>query len=120
MDRKQLVRQYKDRRPTMGIFQVRNTVSGKVLIRASTDVPAMLNRQRAQLKLRAHGNRALQADWDTLGDQAFTFDLLDTLPTTDAPAGDPRADLQLLEAMWLEKLTPWGDRGYHRAPDPSA
>jgi hypothetical protein len=120
MDRKQLVRQYQDRRPTMGIFQVRNTASGKILIGASTDVPAMLNRQRAQLKLRAHGNRALQADWDALGEPAFTFEVLDSLPATDSPASDARADLELLEAMWLEKLTPWGDRGYHRAPDPSA
>jgi hypothetical protein len=35
----------------MGVFQVRNTVTGQVLIGASTDLPAMLNRLRAQLRL---------------------------------------------------------------------
>jgi hypothetical protein len=116
MDRKAKLREYKDRRPTMGVFQVRNTTNGRVLIGASTDVPAMLNRQRAQLRLGAHPNRELQADWRALGADAFAFEVLDTLAPPDTPGYDPRADLEVLESMWLERVAPYGDRGYHREP----
>jgi hypothetical protein len=115
MDRKAMIRSYRERRPTMGIFQVRNRRNGKVLIGATTDVPAMLNRQRAQLRLGVHPNHELQADWTELGDDAFAFEVLDTITRPDHAEGDPREDLKLLEAMWLQQLTPFGERGYHRA-----
>jgi hypothetical protein len=113
-DRKAQIRAYKESPRTMGIFEVRNTVSGKRLIGSATDVPAMLNRQRAQLRLGAHPNAQLQADWNTLGADAFAFDVLDVLAPPDDPAYDPRPDLDVLQALWLEKLTPFGERGYHR------
>jgi hypothetical protein len=117
MDRKAMARGYKERRPTMGVFQVRNIANGRVLIGASTDVPAMLNRQQAQLRLGAHPNRELQADWRALGPDAFAFEVLDTLSPSDAPDYDPRTDLKVLESMWLERLAPYGARGYHRDPE---
>jgi hypothetical protein len=116
MDRRALIREYKDRRLDMGVFQVRNLASGKLFIGASTDLPAMLNRQQAQLRLGMHPNRQLQLDWQTLGAEAFAFEVLDTLTPPDEPAYDPRADLQVLEALWLDKLTPFDDRGYNRRP----
>jgi hypothetical protein len=118
MDRKALLREYQERRPTMGVFQVRNTANGRVLIGASTDLPAMLNRQQAQLRLGAHPNRELLADWRTFGPDAFAFEVLDTLIPSDAPDHDARGDLKVLEAMWLEKLAPFGERGYHRRQAP--
>jgi hypothetical protein len=116
MDRKAMLQSYRERRPTIGIFQVRNVSNGKVLIGAATDVPAMLNRQRAQLRLGAHPNRELQADWRTFGADAFAFEVLDTIARPDHADADLRDDLRVLETMWLEKLAPYGERGYHRAP----
>jgi hypothetical protein len=118
MDRKAIIREYKERRPRMGVFQVRNTVTGQVLVGASTDLPAMLNRQRAQLRLGAHANRRLQADWQTHGADAFVFEVLDTLEPPDQPGHDPKDDLRVLEAMWLEKIAPFDDRGYNSRPRP--
>jgi hypothetical protein len=46
----------------------------------------MLNRQRAQLSMGAHANRALQKDRDELGSEAFEFEVLDEL-TPDAGYG---------------------------------
>ena len=116
MDRKTAIREYRQRRRPMGIFQVRNLASGKVLVGATTDLPAMLNRQRAQLRMGAHPSRELQADWKTQGPDAFAFEILDTLSHTDRPPADPAADLRILELMWLEKLAPYGERGYNAAP----
>jgi len=116
MDRKTMIREYKQRRPPMGVFQVRNRASGKVLVGASSDLPAMLNRQRAQLQMGAHPSRELQADWKALGPEAFAFEILDILSPAKEPGTDPAEDLRILEMMWLDTLAPYGDRGYNRAP----
>lgn len=113
-DRKALIRQYKQTPRPMGVGAVRNTVSGKMLVVASQDLPAILNRQQAQLRLNAHGNRALQADWNSLGPDAFEFVILDTLTPKDSPDYNPTEDLRTLEELWLEKLNAWEPTGYRR------
>jgi len=117
LDRKALIRRYKETPRPAGVFGVRNTVNGRMLVGRSTDVASMLNRQRAQLDLGSHPNRALQADWDELGSGSFEFEILDTLaPPADRPDWDPANELRALEALWLEKLSPYGDRGYNPGP----
>src|SRR5215208_2489366 len=119
MDRKELTRQYKETSRPMGVYRVLNTASGKALVGASSDVQAMLNRQRAQLRLRGHRNHALQADWDALGEAAFTFEVLDTIePPEGKPDYDPADDLRVLEAMWLDRLSPFDGKGYNARPRP--
>ena len=113
-DRKALIRQYKQTPRPMGVGAVRNVATAKVLIVAGKDLPALLNRHQAQLRLNAHPNRALQADWDGLGPQAFEFVVLDTLAPTDSPSYDPTEDLRTLEDLWIEKLNAYEPNGYHR------
>ena len=113
-NRKALIREYKQTPRTMGVGIVRNTTSGKALVVAGRDLPALLNRERAQLRLNAHPNRALQADWNSLGPDAFEFLVLDTLSPRDVPDYDPTDDLRALEELWLEKLRPFEPGGYHR------
>jgi hypothetical protein len=115
-DRKALIRKYKEEPRPMGMFQVRNVTNGKIFIGASRDLPAMLNRQRAQLGFGGHPNRELQADWNALGPDAFVFEVLDTLKPPEQADYDPSIDLRALEALWLEQLSPFGDRGYNSPP----
>jgi hypothetical protein len=75
---------------------------------------------RTQLRMRSHSNRALQQDLNDLGPEAFELEILDTLPTSDRPNYDPSDDLRTLEALWLEKLSPFGDRGYNAKPKGTA
>jgi len=116
MDKKALKREYKETARPMGVYQVRNTVTGKLLIGTSVDLPSILNRLRIQLRMRSHSNRALQQDLNDLGPEAFELEILDTLPASDRPNYDPSDDLRTLEALWLEKLSPFGDRGYNAKP----
>jgi hypothetical protein len=99
----------------MGVGIVRNTANGKALLVSGTDVPSLLNRHRAQLRLDSHRNRALQQDWNAQGGERFEFAILDTLTPSDEPGYDPRADLEALEALWLEKLRPFEPAGYQHA-----
>ena len=116
MDRKARIREYKDTPRPMGVYRVRNTVNGKALVGSSVDIPAMLNRQRAQLTMGAHRNRALQDDWNAFGADAFRFETLDTLQPSDTPGYDAAEDLRILEQLWLDKLAPFDERGYNGKP----
>jgi hypothetical protein len=117
-DRKALSREYKNTPRTAGIGLVRNAANGKVLLLAGRDIPALLNRHRAQLRLGAHRNLELQQDWKAVGEQRFAFEIVDTLTPKDTPGYDPGDDLRALEQLWLEKLTPFGAGGYNPPPKP--
>lgn len=116
VDRKALIREYKETKRPMGVGVVRNLTSGKALVVAGVDLTSLLTRQRAQLKLGGHTVKALQADWDAHGPDAFAFEVLDTLEPSDAPGWDPTSDLKALEQLWLEKLRPFEPAGYNRRP----
>lgn len=102
--RKELIRAYREAPREMGVFRVHCPATGRAVIGASRDLPSMLNRQRAQLSLSSHPDRALQADWDALGAEAFVFEVLDTLPAKDDPDYDPADDLAELARLWQERL----------------
>ncbi len=104
MDRKEAIRQYKETARPMGVWRVTCTATGRSLLGTSTDLPAMLNRQRAQLRLGAHRQGELQGDWQAHGETAFVFEVLDTLEPKNDPGYSPTADLAELEAMWRERL----------------
>jgi hypothetical protein len=104
MNRKELIRKYKETPRPMGVYVVRNTATGKSFIGSSVDVPARLNRLRTQLQSGLHPNRELQDDWKRLGADGFALETLDTLEPSDQPGNDPGEDLRVLEAMWREKL----------------
>lgn len=117
MDRRELIRAYKQTPRPMGVYRVHNTVNGKSLVGKSRDLPSILNRERAELKLGGHRNKQMQRDWNELGASAFTFEVLDTLSVPpDQPGYDPADDLRVLEALWLERLQPFGERGYMPEP----
>src|SRR5262249_777993 len=108
----------KEGRRPMGVYRVRNTATGRSLVGASVDLAAILNRHRAQLRLGLHRNAGLQKDWNELGAEAFEFEILDTLKPPARPGSDPTDDLRVLETLWLEKLSPFEDRGYNTKPKP--
>ena len=119
MDRKALIRQYKESRRPMGVYRVHNIVNDKSLVGSGVEVQAMLNSHLARLRLGVHENAALQKDWDTLGPEAFAFEVLDTLSSRDDPGYDPAADLRELEALWMATLSPFDQRGYNATSDRS-
>ena len=117
MNRKALIQAYKKTRRPMGVYRIHNTRDDRSLIGRSVDLPAILNRERTALRFGSHQNAALQRDWATLGPDAFVFEVLDTLKAPDEkPDYDPTDDLRVLEQLWLERLQPFGERGYGQRP----
>lgn len=116
MDKKRLIREYKEKPKPMGVFRVLNAVEQRSLVGSSVDAPAALNRERFQLNAGLHPNARLQSDWNRLGAQSFQFELLDSLDPSDQSHTDRVADLVVLERLWMERLSPYGPRGYNTEP----
>jgi len=111
--RKELQREYKERIKSAGVYQVKNMANGKVLLGSSLNLEGPLNRHRFMLKVGSHPNKALQKDWDELGPDQFVFEILEEFKPKDDPGFNLKDELTLLEMIWLEKLQPFGERGYN-------
>jgi group I intron endonuclease len=112
--RKQLQREYKDRPKPAGVFQVRNLANGKILLGSSLNLDGPLNSHKFMLKIGRHRNEALQQDWDRYGEKNFAFEVIEVVKVKDDPNFNLGEELTLLEQAWLEKLKPFGDKGYNR------
>ncbi|MFT3892329.1 MAG: GIY-YIG nuclease family protein [Anaerolineales bacterium] len=112
--RKEINREYKERVKPAGVYQVKNLSNGKVLLGSSLNLEGPLNRHRFMLKIGSHTNKELQQDWNELGPDQFTFDILEEVQQRkDDPSFNLKDELTLLEMIWLEKLQPFGERGYN-------
>jgi hypothetical protein len=111
--RKEINREYKERVKPSGVFQIKNLSNGKVLLGSSLNLEGPLNKHRFMLKINSHPNKELQKDWNELGPDQFVFEILETIPIKDDPNFNLKDELTLLEEIWLEKLQPFGERGYN-------
>ena len=114
MDKKAKIRKYKNTPRPMGVFQIKNKQNGKVLIGSSNNLPAILNRFRSELKMGSCRNIVLQEEWREFGPEAFEFEELEILKPLDDPNYNPSEDLRFLEELWVEKLKPYGEKGYNK------
>jgi hypothetical protein len=114
MDRKQARNEYKRAIQPMGIVQIRNLKNGRCFIMASANTTGTINSLRFQLTAHAFPTcHELCRDWQELGEESFAIEVIDELKPVEDPEHDYKADLRALEELWMEKLQPYGDRGYH-------
>src|SRR5271169_988404 len=106
-------REYKERKVPSGVFQVKNTANGKILLGSSLNLDGPLNRHKATLMFGKHPIEALQQDWNELGADKFVFEILEVVKVKDDPNFNLADELTLLEQIWIEKLQPFGERGYN-------
>jgi predicted ferric reductase len=113
-DRKELIKAYKMAQRPMGVFQIRNTTNGRVFVAKGINLEGIMTRHRCQLQMKAHQCRELQEDYNALGPDAFAFEVIETLEHVSDPEHNYAEDLQVLEELCIERLQPYGDRGYHK------
>ena len=111
--RQDLKREYKERKKPAGIFQVKNTANGKVLLGSSLNLEGPLNSHKFMLANGSHRNPVLQKEWNEYGPDKFVFEILEVVKIKDDPHFDMNVELTLLEQIWLEKLQPFGEKGYN-------
>jgi hypothetical protein len=114
MDRKkELKQQYKEIKIQAGVYQITNVTNGKICIIATRDLKTM-NGKRFELEMGSSKNRPLQKEWNEYGKDAFTFEVLEILEKKEEGFFDLKDALKKLEEKWLDKLQPYGERGYNK------
>ncbi|MDG0807983.1 GIY-YIG nuclease family protein [Cohnella rhizosphaerae] len=118
--KKQLAEAYTQTFRAMGVYQIRNAENGKVLVRSSMDLDGARNRFEFMKQMNNNTLPELKAEWDRYGGGAFAFEELDRIKPKEETVTD-RAELKkyqdevdALAELWIEKLQPFGERGYHR------
>ena len=113
-EHKRLKQDYQRTKQALGVFLIRNTTNEKVFLGAGLNIRGIINRHKSALSVGGHQCVALQKDWNELGAEKFEFEILDQMEPLDDPAFDARRELNFMEEMWLEKLQPFGERGYNQ------
>jgi hypothetical protein len=112
-DQKQLKKNYQQSPRPMGVFLIRNNLSDRVFLASGLDLHGTVSRHKFQLRNGIHANKSLQADWNQFGSNGFAFEIVDELTAREGVGFDYRKELMFLEDLWLERLQPFGDRGYN-------
>jgi hypothetical protein len=103
----------------MGVFQLRNTENGKIYVGAAMDLDGMRNRVHF-MGGQSEPFAVLREDWRRYGPESFVFEILDRLEPKEESLASPddlakyKEELDALLELWLEKLQPYGDRGYNK------
>ena len=110
--RKELLEEYKQIKTYMGVIKIKNTVNGKIFISTCSNLKNRWLTLRGQLDMGRFANSELQKDWNELGADAFTYEVIEEKEVKEDT--DKRWELKQMESKWLEKLQPYGDRGYNK------
>ena len=111
--RQDIKREYKERQAQAGVFWIKNTVNEKILLGSSLNLHGPLNRHKFILHFGKHDNAVLQKEWNEYGSDKFVFEVLETVKVKDEPNFNLEDELTLLEMICLEKLQPFGEKGYN-------
>jgi hypothetical protein len=104
MDKSAAKKEYKKAKRPMGVYRIRNTRKDKSYIGFGTDLPAKINRHKAELKFGSHRNSELQEEWNLFGEASFQFEVLDELDPKEESQASPIEELHVLKEMWMRKL----------------
>ncbi len=112
--RKELLEEFKQIKTYMGVIQITNKINGKIYVDSYPNLKNKWMTIKMQLDMGRFANFELQKDWKELGAEAFVYEVLEEKKTDDVT--DPKWELKMMEKPWLEKLQPYGDRGYNKPP----
>jgi hypothetical protein len=112
LSRREQARRYRQEGPERGVYVIRNLLEPRVYLGASLNLRGAMNRARFELELGGHRHRALLADWQRLGADAFVFEVVQTLKKSDDPAFDASAELATLLELWRDEFRERGEAFY--------
>jgi hypothetical protein len=103
-DRRQIVRDYKEKPVAAGVFAIRCAPAQGVWVGVSRNIEAQANGMRFQLRMGSHPNRAVQAALRAHGAEAFTYEELERIEDPDLTPVGLADELKRRERHWIEAL----------------
>jgi hypothetical protein len=112
-ERAEIKRLYKQSRPAMGVYQLRNRVNGKIYVDCSKNLEGSRTSRLFELRMgKIVFNREMQRDLSEHGADSFEFSVLDVLANPEPGENIDRL-LMALKLQWQDKLQPFEERGYN-------
>jgi len=105
--KKELIWEYKNRKPNMGIVSVYCISEKKRFLEAAKDIKTTINGNSFQLSLGGHPNKELQKLWQNYGEKSFEIGAFKVLEYDEKKEDEDNiAELdELLEKCLLEENT---------------
>ena len=104
-DRKEMISAYKERRREGGVFAIRNSQNGRLLLQWTTELTGSRNRFQFAQMTGSCVDWKIAKDWDALGKDVFVFEVLDTLQQKEEQTAEEfKEDVKALYDLWLEKM----------------
>ncbi|MCW5759040.1 MAG: GIY-YIG nuclease family protein [Phenylobacterium sp.] len=103
-DRRQAVRDFKERRTDAGIYAVRCGPTGETWVAGSRNIDAQQNSLWFGLRSGGHPNKAMQQAWNAHGAEAFAFEVLERIEAGDFTALGLADHVKARERHWLADL----------------
>ncbi len=88
-DRKKAAREYKERKPNMGVFAVRCTATAATWVGSTRNLDAARNSFWFGLRLGNHKDKSLQAEWNAHGERSFEYEILEKFDEDATPLAIP-------------------------------
>ena len=104
--KKKLKEEYKQKKNRMGVFQIRNTVNGKIYVGSSLNLDAIWNRNKMELNFGNHRNSVLQSEWKQFGEANFKYEILSEVVQKDEDRIDYNKEVKTPEGMFITELNP--------------
>ena len=102
--RRELIRDFKERKTDAGIYAVRCAATGEAWVGGSPNIDTQENRTRFALKSGGHANKALVAAWRSHGDAGFSFEVLERIDTGQMTPIGVKDEIKSRERHWRAAL----------------
>lgn len=103
--RKEMLREFRERKETGGVYAIRNRHTGKRLILSTNTISKAQSQMDFAKAIGSCIHPLLAADWKDLGADDFDLEILETLDRKDTQtAQEFMEDVRALEELWREKL----------------
>lgn len=103
--RKELIQEYKERKPLGGVYQITNRETGKYIVCPAPNLQAARNRFDFSVATNSCVHFELQEEWKEFGSKAFSFEVLEELEMKPEQTDKEfQKDLETLAELWREKL----------------
>lgn len=105
--RREISREYKERKLRGGVYLITNTANGKYLLGNTLDVASLRNRFAFAVTTGSAVDPRLREDWRAFGGDAFTLDIVEELEQGEKQSQSEFAeDVKTLEQLKRANLDP--------------
>ena len=103
--RKELLEQYKQMKPDMGVYMFKSINTNTVYLGCDKNIKATINGDRFKLNANSHRNKKLQKDWNENKEENFEIKVVQVLKyDKDESKTDYSEDLKILREICKDRF----------------